>query len=163
MKRYRFYALLMAFTWLLIRGSFTVQSFALGLIVSYPITFSFRRFYGKEVRLVSLLRARYLLIYVFSFLKDLFISNLDVSYRVLHPRMPADEGIMEYSLDLKSPAAITVLANSITLTPGTLVMDHVEEDGTLLIHCLNMESEQEVSEGIRKWENLLKKAFGEEK
>lgn len=163
MKSYRFYALLMAFSWLLIRGSFNIQSFVVGLIISYPITFSFRRFYGEDIRLLSLLRARYMLLYVLSFGKDLFLSNLDVAYRVIHPSMPAEEGIVEYSLDLNDSAAIAVLANSITLTPGTLVMDHVEEDGCLLIHCLNMESEDEVVESIEQWENLLKKAFGEQK
>ncbi|MFB6114696.1 MAG: Na+/H+ antiporter subunit E, partial [Candidatus Nanohalobium sp.] len=160
MKKYRFYAVLMAATWLLVRGSVTPQSFVVGLIVSYPIAFSFRRFYQGQIKASSFLRTRYLIVYVLHFVKELFISNLDVAYRVLHPSMPADEDIIEYNLDLESSAAITVLANSITLTPGTLVIDHIEEDECLLIHCLNMESEEEVSKGIEYWENLLKKAFG---
>lgn len=163
MKRYRFYAVLMAVIWLFVRGSFTPQTFVLGFLVSYPVAFSFRRFYGDEIKLSSLLRVRYLVLYIFSFGKDLLLSNLDVAYRVLHPGAPADEGILEYELDLENPAAITMLANSISLTPGTLVIDYLEEDGCLLIHCLNMESEKEVSRSIESWEKLLEKAFGEKK
>lgn len=163
MKKYRFYAVLMAVIWVFIRGSTTSQTFVTGIIVSYPIAFSFRRFYPGRIKASSLLNARYLAVYALSFSKELFVSNIDVAYRVIHPDMPTEPDVIEYGLELEHPTAITILANSITLTPGTLVIDHSEEENCLIIHCLQMESEEKASEGIRYWENLLMKAFGEEK
>lgn len=162
MKRYRFYTVLMAAVWLFVTGSFTPQAFVSGLIISYPIALGFRRFYPGDFNLSALKRSPYLLVYALHFLKELLISNLDVAYRVLHPRIPVNPEVLEYRTELSDPTAIAVLANSITLTPGTLVIDHIEDKDILLIHCLNLEDEEEVGKGIRYWEKLLKKAFGEE-
>ena len=66
---------------------------------------------------------------------------------------------MQYKSELESPTALAILADSITLTPGTLVVDHSEEDNNLLIHCLNGRCMDQTREDIRKWEKLLKKTF----
>lgn len=163
MKKYRFYTVLMAGVWLFVTGSFTPQAFVSGLIMAYPVAFVFRRFYPGSFRLKALKRSPYLFLYFLHFLKELLVSNLDVAYRVLHPEMPVDPEVVELRTELSDPTAVTLLANSITLTPGTLVIDYIEERNTFLIHCLNMEDEEEVKKGVRYWEKLLKKAFGEER
>ena len=57
-------------------------------------------------------------------------ANLDVAYRVLHPAMPIRPGIVKVRTSLKSSTAIAALANSITLTPGTLTV-HASGEGDL--------------------------------
>lgn len=64
-------------------------------------------------------------------------ANLDVAYRVLHPAMPIRPGIVRVRTRLKGAGARTLLANSITLTPGTLSVE-VTPDGDLFIHWINV-------------------------
>lgn len=161
MKKYFFYSLLLAVTWVFVTGSATPQTFASGLILGIPIAYSFRRFYPGWVDVSCLKGLPYVFWYALNFLRELMISNLDVTYRILHPRLPINERIREYHVDLTHPTAKAILAISITLTPGTLVIDHIEEDDYFLIHCLYLE-EDERSDCIQTWEKLLKKIFGGE-
>lgn len=64
-------------------------------------------------------------------------ANIDVAYRVLHPDMPIRPGIVKVKTGLKTQAGITALANSITLTPGTLTVN-ASLDGTLYVHWINV-------------------------
>lgn len=160
MKKYYFYGLTMAFIWLFVTGSFQIATLLSGVMVGIPLAYLFRRFYPGYVH-IHLYNLYYSSLYVSSFLKDLMISNFDVAYRVLNPSMPVNEGMIEYTTSLRSPTAITVLANSITLTPGTLVVECRESDGKMLIHCLNMTGREETVKGIKRWEKLLSKITGE--
>lgn len=160
MKKYFFYSILLAVTWVFVTGSATPQTFASGLMIAIPITYSFRRFYPGWITLTCLKGLPYVFLYVLNFLWQMLLSNLDVTYRVLHPGLPVDQGIREYHVDLNHPTAKAILAISITLTPGTLVIDHIEDGDYFLIHCLKLE-EDEGSDCIETWENLLRKAFGE--
>jgi multicomponent Na+:H+ antiporter subunit E len=74
------------------------------------------------------------------FLYYLVKANFDVMYRALHPQMPIKPGIVKIKTNLKTDSAITALANSITLTPGTLTVD-VTDDGYLYIHWINVAAE----------------------
>ncbi len=77
--------------------------------------------------------------YVGVFLWQVLLANLDVAYRVLHPRLPIRPGIVKIRTALQSTAARTLLANSITLTPGTLTVEMLE-DGWLYVHWLYVRS-----------------------
>ncbi len=160
MKKHYFYGALMAFTWLFVSGSFQIATALTGLLIGIPTAYLFRRFYTGYIHL-HLSNIYYASLYLTSFTKDLVISNIDVAYRVLSPGMPINEGMIEYKTRLKSPTAITILANSITLTPGTLVVECRESDGTMLIHCLNIEDKKDTIEGIKGWERLLARVAGE--
>lgn len=72
--------------------------------------------------------------YCFYLLYQILLANLDVVYRVWHPRMPIDPWIMEHKSVLTSDGGKTALANSITLTPGTLTIDIAGDKYT--IHAL---------------------------
>ncbi|MHB0897384.1 MAG: Na+/H+ antiporter subunit E [Spirochaetales bacterium] len=78
----------------------------------------------------------YLLMYAFVFLKALVLSNLDVAYRVLNPRLPIDPGIVKVKTKLKTPLGRLLLANSITLTPGTITMEMRGED--IYVHWIKV-------------------------
>jgi multicomponent Na+:H+ antiporter subunit E len=80
-----------------------------------------------DVRLTPKAMA-YAVAFAFVFLKALVLSNLDVAFRVLHPRLPIDPGIVKATTRLKSPLGRLLLANSITLTPGTITVDMRGED-----------------------------------
>ena len=87
-------------------------------------------------------------------------SNLDVAYRVLHPDMPIRPGIVKVRTTLKSEIAKTFLANSITLTPGTLSVDIDGQD--LYVHWINVrgeDPEEHTAEIVKPFEGLLRRIF----
>jgi len=67
---------------------------------------------------------------------QIFLANFDVAYRVLHPKMPIDPRIIEFDTSLRSDFALTTLANSITLTPGTITIDIDPGKGRFLVHAI---------------------------
>jgi len=103
----------------------------------------------------------YTFIYIIVFLYELIKSNLDVARRVITPALPIKPGIVEVKTRLRSKMGRMILANSITLTPGTLTIDMVED--TLYIHWIDVKTEniEEATEKIvRKFEKYLEKIYG---
>ena len=83
-----------------------------------------------------------------------------MAYRVLHPMMPIKPGIVKIKTNLKTDIAKTFLANSITMTPGTLSVDI--KDGHLYIHWINVRSQDlnKATELIAsRFEKILKNIF----
>jgi len=76
------------------------------------------------------------LIYLLVLAKEIVEANLDVAYRVLHPRMPIRPGIVAIKTGLRQDIAKLILANSITLTPGTFTVDVIGD--RLLVHWINV-------------------------
>jgi multicomponent Na+:H+ antiporter subunit E len=68
------------------------------------------------------------------FLWELVLANLNVAWLVFSPRIPISPGIVEIKTRLQSPLGRMILANAITLTPGTLVVDI--RDDSLFIHWI---------------------------
>ena len=71
---------------------------------------------------------------------QIVLANIDVAYRVLHPALPINPGIVKVKTNLKSDTALTFLANSITLTPGTLSVDIDKDKGFLYIHWIDVKA-----------------------
>ena len=90
----------------------------------------------------------YFIIYIFVFLKELVMSTLDVTRRVLSRQLPINPGIVKVRTKLKCPLGRIVLANSITLTPGTMTVETRGE--YFYIHWIDIQSDdiQETTEAI---------------
>lgn len=100
--------------------------------------------------------------YVPVFLWECLKANLDVAYRVVHPALPIRPGIVKVKTGLKSDAAITFLANSITLTPGTMCVDVDKTQGVLYIHWIDVKAtdiEATTKQIAEKFEYILKEIF----
>lgn len=80
-----------------------------------------------------------ILCYVAVFLWELFKSAIDVAKRVISPRLPINPGIVKVRSKLKSPIGRIILANSITLTPGTMTVEMDEE--YYYIHWIDIQSD----------------------
>lgn len=78
------------------------------------------------------------IVYMVILLWEIVKANLDVAYRVIHPKMPIKPGIVAIRTSLKSDVAKMILANSITLTPGTFTLDVIGDK--LLVHWINVRS-----------------------
>lgn len=88
-------------------------------------------------------------------------SNIDVALRVIQPSLPINPGIIKVKTHLKTPIGKMLLANSITLTPGTITVD-IQED-TLYIHWIDVEStdiEAATQKIVSKFEKYLEVIYG---
>ena len=125
--------------WILLNGSLANQVLLIGVIASALIAVFFRGHLAwfSELRMTP--RALLTTVaYIFYYLKELINSNLNVAAIVLSPGLPVNPGIVTVRTKLKSSMGRMLLANSITLTPGTLTVDL---DGEFLhIHWVTVDS-----------------------
>ncbi len=109
--------------------------------------------------------ATFLLHYIPVFLWQVLKANLDVAYRVLHPALPITPGIVKVTTALRSEMAMTFLANSITLTPGTMSVDIDTDQGVLYVHWIDVQardSEAATRMIVERFEKILHKVFEDE-
>jgi multicomponent Na+:H+ antiporter subunit E len=149
-------------TWPFVDGKIDGQVVIAGLIASIFVAIIFHEILPKEHHVfISPVRIFWFLVYVPVFFYYVFKANLDVVYRALHPKMPIKPGIVKIKTTLKTESGITALANSITLTPGTLTVD-LTDDGFLYIHWIYVKSddiEQATKYIAQRFEWFLKKIF----
>jgi multicomponent Na+:H+ antiporter subunit E len=103
----------------------------------------------------------YSIVYLFVFTKELILSNLDVARRVLTPSLPIRPGFVMVKTKLKSKIGKLVLANSITLTPGTLTAE--VKGNHLYIHWIDITEDKiegATKEIVEKFEKYLEVIFG---
>jgi multicomponent Na+:H+ antiporter subunit E len=128
-------------TWPFVDGKIDLQVMTAGVIAALIVAFLFHEILPKEHRVfISPVRIFWALVYMPVFFYYVIKANLDVVYRALHPEMPINPGIVKIKTNLKTESGITALANSITLTPGTLTVD-LTDDGYLYIHWINVKSD----------------------
>ena len=147
--------------WILLTG-FQIQELIIGSVVDLIVTLIFlhKSNLFSEFRL-SLKSFLLSLIYIFVFLKELIKSNLDVAFRVLNPKLPIKPGIVRVKTKLKSKLGRIILANSITLTPGTLTVE--TRDDTFYIHWIDVSAkniEESTQAIVSKFEKYLEVIFG---
>ena len=102
------------------------------------------------------------LYYVPFFIWEVFKANIDVAYRVAHPAVPIRPGIVKVKTTLTSDTALTFLANSITLTPGTMSVDIDRENGCMYNHWINVrgtDTESYTKQIVERLETILKRIF----
>ncbi len=149
-------------TWPFADGKIDFQVVIAGLIASAVVAVLFHEILPKEhLVFISPVRVFWFLVYVPVFFYYVMNANLDVVYRALHPKMPIKPGIVKIKTILKTESGITALANSITLTPGTLTVD-LTDDGFLYVHWINVKSddiEQATKFIAQRFEWFLKKIF----
>jgi multicomponent Na+:H+ antiporter subunit E len=94
------------------------------------------------------------------FLRELLVSAVRVAMLALRPRVKLNPAIVSYPLSVSTDAEITILANLITLTPGTLSVDVSEDRKTLLIHCIDVrDAETAIDEISGGFETKILEAF----
>lgn len=89
----------------------------------------------------------YAIAFFFVFFGELIRANIDVAFRVLSPELPIRPGIVRVRTRLKSRVGRLLLANSITLTPGTITVE--SKDDLFYVHWINVES-QDIEEATRR-------------
>ncbi len=128
-------------SWPFVEGRLDLQVVIAGLITAAAVSMLFIEILPREhCVFCSATRIFWLLVYIPVFFYYVVRANFDVVYRALHPKMPIKPGIVKIKTNLKTDSGITALANSITLTPGTLTVD-LTDDGYLYVHWINVKSD----------------------
>ena len=147
--------------WMLLTWTVDIQVVIAGIVASAITAFLFHEILPKEhCVFTSPVRMFWLLVYLPVFFYYVIKANFDVAYRVLHPAMPIKPGIVRVKLGLTSPFARTMLANSITMTPGTISVDIVGDE--IFVHWIYVSSQdpEQYSQKIAgRFEKYIKKIF----
>jgi multicomponent Na+:H+ antiporter subunit E len=147
--------------WLALTTTFQWQELSVGIFISLVLALFLNKNYLKlGLPPLSIKRIIFFILYIFVLFIEIIKANFDVAYRVIHPRMPIKPGIIIIKTELKQDIAKTILANSITLTPGTFTLDIKGDE--LLIHWIYVRSEK-MDESTKiigqKFEKYLKVVF----
>lgn len=138
--------LLLAFGWAAVNGSFTLGTLAAGLALGYAALWLLRPLYGPTDYFERLGRTLRLAGF---FVTELVISSCQVAWDVLTPRHRSRPGFIAFPLRAQTPLEITVVANLISLTPGTLSIDLSEDCSTLWVHAMFVDDADELRRSLR--------------
>lgn len=147
------FAILLAF-WLILSGRFEVKEISIGIVSAALVTFITNDFFywalrqgeraepGTRLLLLQLWR---FVAYLPWLLSRIVMANVQVAYLVLHPKLPIDPVLFLFRTQMRKGIAQVTLANSITLTPGTITVSL--ENGNYIIHTLKPPLAGELEDG----------------
>lgn len=145
----------LALVWMFLSHSYNPSSFIIGFLLGLVILLGFRKFFQTRFYLVRVWAVLKLFIL---FNRELLLSNVAVLKVILKPKLDMKPGIFALETELEKPWEITILANLITLTPGTLVVDVSDDNKILYIHAMDIGDVQSEIDGIK---NTFEKAIME--
>lgn len=149
--------LILALVWVTVSGSFTLVNFVFGFVLAAGALFLIREEVGSSGYMRRIGRILYLFVF---FLRELLLSAWRVAKLVLAPKPDLKPGIFAYKLQVQTDFQITLLANLITLTPGTLSVDVSEDRSTLYVHALDCSDPEAARADIANgFEAMIMEAF----
>lgn len=133
MKQKLLLNILLAFVWAAVTGTMSIQNLLIGFLIGYGVVFMLQPLLGRESYGGRII---YWIGFLFWFVKELFLSSIRVAIDVLTPAHKMNPGVIAVPLDVETDGEITFLANTISLTPGTLSLDVSQDRKTLYIHAM---------------------------
>jgi multicomponent Na+:H+ antiporter subunit E len=139
--------IVLTFVWVALTGSFSFNNFLFGFALSFGILWVISRSVGGS--------SKYFLVpfqlvgFVFFFLFELIKANIQVAYDVVTPTFYMKPAIVRLPLDVESDLEITLLANLISLTPGTLSLDVSDDKKVLYVHAMFVKDEEQFIHDIK--------------
>lgn len=150
---------ILAFIWLFLSGSYTLNNLLLGLILGLGLVYLFN----------SILPGNFYLIRIYKIIKlitvffiELIKANIDVLKIVLQPKIKNEPGFFIYHTDLKTDWQIVLLSNLITLTPGTVVLGISDDRTKIYIHSIDFSTKEEEVAGIKSSLEKVVREVGED-
>ena len=149
-------SLILFTTWQLLSDGVSGASVVMGIILAWLIPQITQGFWPERP---AFIKSWKMPAYLAIVLKDIVVASFSVARLILSPRQPRPIFVC-YPLQLEHPLAISILASTISLTPGTVSADVSDDQKTLLIHPLDAGSDQEVIDAIHKrYEKPLMEMF----
>jgi multicomponent Na+:H+ antiporter subunit E len=145
--------LLLALAWTVSTGQFMVANLLVGFVLGYFILLFAQRALGPSAYFAKVPQVgRFALFYLW----QLILANLRVAYDIVTPKHHMRPGVIAVPLDARTDAEITLLANLITLTPGTLSLDLSPDHRVLYVHVMYIdngdvdEARRQIKEGLER-------------
>ncbi|GAB3050582.1 Na+/H+ antiporter subunit E [Virgibacillus ainsalahensis] len=138
--------LIISVMWMFLSESYTVPSFITGFILGVLLLFLLRKFIPGTFYLT---RAFSIIKLILLFIKELIGSNIEMVKYIYTPKLDVEPGIFELPLDVTTDWEINLLANFISLTPGTLTVAVSEDNTKLYIHAMHIENEEDEIRSIK--------------
>ncbi len=153
-----FLTLFLVVVWMLLQNKLSAGMVVFGLILGIIIPWTTAAWRPDTPRFFRLDR---MIFYVFLVLWDIVVANIEVAWIVLtRSNASLRPAWIAVPLDLRRPEAITILAGTITLTPGTVSADLSDEGHSLLVHVLDTADPDAVRDEIKnRYERRLKEIF----
>lgn len=163
-NRSRLFVFIFSFLiWIALTSVRDLQEVIAGIVVALLVSVVAGKFLITSEKSGHLIKRFFSAIwYFFKFLWEMTKANLHVAYIVIHPYLPIKPGIVKIKTQLTKDSAITVLTNSITLTPGTLTVDVNPEKRELYIHwieVLSVDVDKNTDLIGGRFEKLLREVF----
>jgi multicomponent K+:H+ antiporter subunit E len=147
----------LALVWLLLVNSFTTGQALLGLLLGWAIPVLTRHFWPQRVRIA---RPWWLVFFLAKVLWDILVANLSVAALILGGQRFARPAFVAVPLALRTELAISILANTVSLTPGTVSAWLSPDRRTLLVHGLRVTDPAALVQEIkRRYERPLRDIF----
>lgn len=145
--------ILLALAWTTLSGNFSGLNFLFGFVLGYIALALLQKelpiLHGYAQRV-----PRFFLFLVF-FAKELLKANMKVAFDVLTPPWHMQPGVIALSLEAKTDLEITMVANFISLTPGTLSLDVSNDRRVLFIHAMFLQNEEELLADLKETERRI--------
>lgn len=138
--------ILMALAWAAVSGSFSELNLAFGFVLGFGALYLIREQVGTGAYFQRILKGIGLAVL---FVYELVLSAWRVAIIVLRPKIELQPGIIAFPLTVDRDFEITMLANLITLTPGTLSVDVSEDRKILYVHCIDVPDAQATIDDIK--------------
>jgi multicomponent Na+:H+ antiporter subunit E len=149
--------MVLALVWAMATGVITMGTLALGFVVGMGVLHFVGPVLGDERYALRFVLAASLLLF---FLRELVLSSVRVAIDVIKPRLTMRPAVVSVPLELHSDAQITLLANLISLTPGTLSVDVAEDRSCLYVHAMYGEDADALRLGIKSdFEHRIREVF----
>ncbi|MDX1706265.1 Na+/H+ antiporter subunit E [Pseudidiomarina sp.] len=150
-------SLFLLFFWLLLQNSITPGLVILGAVFALLIPLYTNRARDFTLTLHRPLKA---LQYLLLLIVDIILSNFNIAAIILVPQRRISPALIEYPLDIRGEIPITILASTISLTPGTITAEVSRDGRSLLIHGLNVRDPEAMIKQIKtRYERRLQEIF----
>jgi multicomponent Na+:H+ antiporter subunit E len=145
--------LLLGIVWLFLTGSFTTANLIFGMVIGYAVIAVAQPYLGSGGYVASVIASfRFLRKY----LKEIVLANIQLARDLLRPTMPFVGGIIRYETTGLTQAEVAILANMISLTPGTLSMDTDASGTVLYIHSVYAGDREQLRRSFDNLAGLIK-------
>jgi multicomponent Na+:H+ antiporter subunit E len=137
----------LALVWAALTGVFTPVNFAAGFILGFIMLSLAQSVFGQSSYAVRGYKA---VIFIFYFLWELLKANLRVAMDIVTPKNYMMPGLIRIPLEARSDIEISLLANIISLTPGSLCVDVSDDKKTMYVHAMYVEDADEFRREIKE-------------
>ena len=164
--KYMIYILL-GFVWVIISGGFSIGNFLIGMFFSILILYPFRDMFTFTDSMGDVIRKiPKKIYYVYVLFREIIKASFFMMYKILQPKLDIRPGIIAYPFETTRSVSTTLLANTISLTPGTLIIDvHVKNPslkgpGIYYVHAIYIKSPKVLRDEIKEYiEKPVTEAF----